>query len=105
MPDFQFDLFPLKYDYDQIATENFLTDFIKNVFSFGTITEKTKYEELTKFRDMLIEPQNLFGKAPETAQYFFTLRPVIVDRKKNIISIHRINYELLFKHIDDTSLL
>lgn len=99
---YDFELAPLRYDQDEIASESFLTDFISNIFSFSKVDEKTKYEELTKFRDMLIEPQNLFGKAPETAQYFFTLKPVIVDKKKNIISIQRINYALLFKHIMDT---
>lgn len=102
MDSYNFDLSPIRYDTDLIATENFLTDFIKNIFPFGKVDEKTKYEELTKFRDMLVEPQNLFGKAPESAQYFFTLKPVIVDKKKNIISIQRINYQLLFKHILDT---
>ena len=99
---YDFDLVPLWYDQDEIASESFLADFIKNIFSIGKVDEKTKYEELTKFKDMLVEPQNLFGKAPESAQYFFTLKPVIIDKKKNIISIQRINYQLLFKHILDT---
>ena len=97
-----FELPPLRYDKDEIVTESFLTDFINNIFSFGKVDEKTKAEELVKFKDMLVEPQNLFGKAPETAQYLFTLKPVIIDKKKNIISIQRINFELLFKHILDS---
>ena len=102
MSNYNFDLPPLRYDVDEIATESFLTDFVKNIFSFGKVDEKTKYTELTSFKDMLVEPQNLFGKAPETAQIFFTLKPVVVDKKKNIISIQRINFQLLFKHILDT---
>ena len=102
MNNYNFEMEPLRYDADEIATESFLTDFIKNIFSFGTVDEKSKYMELTKFRDMLVEPQNLFGKAPETAQIFFTLKPVVIDKKKNIISIQRINFQQLFKHILDT---
>lgn len=102
MNEFKFELPPLRYDKDEIVTEGFLMNFVQNVFSFGKVDENTKYEELSKFRDMLCEPQNLFGKAPETAQYFFTLKPVIVDKKKNIISIQRINYQLLFDHLMDT---
>ena len=100
--EYNFQIAPLRYDSDEIASESFLTDFIQNVFSFGKIDENTKYEELTKFRDMLVEPQNLFGKSPETAQFFFTLKPVLIDKKKNIISIQNINFELLFDHLMDT---
>lgn len=102
MDHFEFTMPPLRYDADEIVTESFLTDFIKNIFPFGKVDEATKAEELVKFRDMLMEPQNLFGKAPETAQYFFTLKPVIVDTKKNIISIQRIDFYQLFHHVLET---
>ena len=102
MSEYTFDISPLRYDKDEIVTESFLTEFIQNVFSFSKVDENTKYEELTKFRDMLVEPHNLFGKSPETAQFFFTLKPVLIDTKKNIISIQNINFALLFDHLIDT---
>ncbi len=72
MSEFNFELPPLRYDKDEIVTEGFLTNFIQNVFSFGKVDENTKYEELSKFRDMLCEPQNLFGKAPESTIFLYT---------------------------------
>lgn len=100
MEKFNFEMPPLTYDYDEVASESFLTEFIKNVFSFNS--QKNAENTITKFRDMLVEPKNLFGKDPETTSIFFTLKPVIIDKKKGIISIQRINFDLLFKRMLET---
>lgn len=100
MEKFNFEMPPLTYDYDEVASESFLTDFIKNVFSFNS--SKNAENTITKFRDMLVEPRNLFGKDPETTTIFFTLKPVIIDKKKGIISIQRISFDLLFKRMLET---
>lgn len=86
----------------EIATEGFLSDFVKNVFSFGKISPQEKRETVSSFQAMLADPKNLFGKAPETAPYLFNPSVVRVDNAKGIIVISHINFELLFRHITDT---
>lgn len=102
MEDFNFTLPPLRYDNDEVATENFLTNFINNVFSFGNVSKQHHSEEIIKFKEMLCDPKYLFGNLPEPAQFPFALKPVIIDTKKSLISIHNLNFKLLFKHIKDT---
>lgn len=86
----------------EVATEGFLTDFIKNVFPFGFLDGKSKRDRITEFKDMLTDPQNLFGKSPETSPYVFNPGIIRVDNAKGIISIQHINFDLLFKHVRDT---
>ena len=100
MKNFNFEIPVISYDYDEAATESFLSDFVKNVFFFNA--DKNAENTITKFKDMLIEPKNLFGKNPETTEIFFTLSPVVINNKKGFISIQKINFELLFKRMLET---
>ena len=85
----------------EVITEGFLRDFVNNVFKLKTGDPRT---EITKFKDMLQDPKNLFGKAPEVSPYTFTLsfNPVLIDNKRGVIAINYINFRLLFIHIKQT---
>lgn len=87
--------------HDVIATEGLLSVIKDKMFSFGIVSKDREQEEIVKFKNMLTDPQGLFGKLPEPAQYI-TPFDVVVDKKKQIISIQNINYELLFDRIRDT---
>ena len=85
-----------------IATEGILKDFIDNVFSFGKIDKKYEEEEISKFKDIIAASDNLFGKMPEASPYLYSMSYVKINNEEGFISIHNINFELLFKHIYDT---
>ena len=89
---------------ESIATEGFITDFIKNVFSFGKIDKNHKPDQLTPYKEIIDQNgnQEIFSKAPHTAYNYLTLSPVVVDNERGIIVIRKINFELLIKHIRDS---
>ena len=89
---------------DSIATEGFIKDFIKNVFSFGKIDKDHKPDQLTSYKEIIDQNgnQEIFSKAPHTAYNYLTFSPVVVDNDRGIIVIRKINFELLIKHIRDS---
>ena len=89
---------------ESIATEGFITDFIKNVFSFGKIDKNHKPDQLTPYKEIIDQNgnQEIFSKAPHTAYNYLTLSPVVVDNERGIIVIRKINFDLLIKHIRDS---
>ena len=82
---------------DSIATEGFITDFIKNVFSFGKIDKDHKPDQLTPYKEIIDQNgnQEIFSKAPHTAYNYFNFSPVVIDNKRGIIVIRKINFDLL----------
>ena len=89
---------------DSIATEGFIKDFIKNVFSFGKIDKDHKPDQLTSYKEIIDQNgnQEIFSKAPHTAYSYFTLSPVVIDNERGIIVIRKINFELLIQRIRES---
>ena len=100
--------FILNSDYSEIeesiATEGFITDFIKNVFSFGKIDKSHKNDELTPYKDIIDQNgnQEIFSKSPHAAYNYFSFSPVIIDKERQIIVIRKINFDLLIKRIRES---
>lgn len=83
-----------------IALESFF-DLIGNIFPFGNFIE-SKETKIMKFRDMLSEPDELFGKNPEPSKYNHILGSLVkVDDKAGVISIKGINFSLLFYRVTE----
>ena len=89
---------------DSIATEGFIKDFIKNVFSFGKIDKDHKPDQLTSYKEIIDQNgnQEIFSKAPHAAYSYFTLNPVVIDNERGIIVIRKINFELLIQRIRES---
>ena len=66
---------------ESIATEGFITDFIKNVFSFGKIDKNHKPDQLTPYKEIIDQNgnQEIFSKHPHTAYNYLNLSLVLVD--------------------------
>lgn len=88
----------------EIATEGFFTDFIKNVFAFNKIDKNFKPDNLTEYSEIIDQNANgeIFSKNPHTAFQYFTIKPVVVDNKRQIITIRKIDFQLLIHRIRES---
>ena len=100
--------FILNSDYSEvansIATEGFITDFIKNVFSFGKVDKSHKNDNLTPYKEIIDQNgnQEIFSKSPHTAYTYLSFSPVVIDEERHIIVIRKINFDLLIKRIRES---
>ena len=88
----------------EIATEGFFTDFIKNVFAFNKIDKNFKPDNLTEYSEIIDQNANgeIFSKNPHTAFQYFTIKPVVVDNKRQIITIRKLDFQLLIHRIRES---
>lgn len=88
----------------EIATEGFFTDFIKNAFAFNKIDKNFKPDNLTEYSEIIDQNANgeIFSKNPHTAFQYFTIKPVVIDNKRQIITIRRLNFQLLIHRIRES---
>ena len=95
---------PKNRDCDLIATEGFLDKVLKNGLSFGKVDKQSKPEEITPFKTMINQhaDNEIFSKSPHGEFTYFSTSPVIVDKKRQIIVIRKINLNLLIKRINST---
>ena len=88
----------------EIATEGFFTDFIKNVFAFNKIDKNFKPDNLAEYSEIIDQNANgeIFSKNPHTAFQYFTIKPVVVDNKRQIITIRKLDFQLLIHRIRES---
>ena len=87
----------LDYNYEindnEIATEGFFTDFIKNIFAFNKLDKNFKPDNLSEYSEIIDQNANgeIFSKNPHAAFQYFTVKPVVIDNKRQIITIRKMN--------------
>lgn len=88
----------------KIAMESFFTDFIKNIFAFNKLDKNFKSNSITEYSEIIDQNANneIFSKNPHTAFTYFSIKPVIIDKKRQIITIRKINFQLLIHRIRET---
>ena len=98
----------LDYNYEindnEIATEGFFTNFIKNIFAFNKLDKNFKPDNLSEYSEIIDQNANgeIFSKNPHAAFQYFTVKPVVIDNKRQIITIRKINFQLLIHRIRES---